>query len=98
MQQFFTHVNELSSSFDPLLALAVFFVYIVTDGLYALYTLSVSKELPARAASFGAIMHFFLAFGVINYVNNFLYVIPLAAGSWVGTYLCIKFSKSYTKI
>ncbi len=35
-------------------------------------------------------MHFLLAFGVVNYVGNFLYVVPLALGSWIGTYLVVR--------
>ncbi len=72
------------------LGLIIFFAYVVVDALYAKYTLHVTRYDAFSAATIGALMHFILAFGVLNYVRNFLYVIPLAAGSWIGTYLIVK--------
>ena len=72
------------------LAAVVFVAYLLIDALYAKYTYSVVEKRPIQAANIGFIMHFLLAFGVINYVENFLYVVPLALGSWVGTYLVVK--------
>ncbi len=64
-------------------------VYIVIDGLYAHYTIQISKRRPVAAATTSGMMHFLMAIGVLNYVHNFLYIIPLAIGSWVGTYLVV---------
>ena len=72
------------------LALAIFLAYFLIDALYAYYTLAVVGREAFKSASIGAFMHFLLAFGVINYVQNFLYIIPLAAGSWLGTYFAVK--------
>jgi len=58
--------------------------------MYAYYTIAVMKKKPLTAASIGASMHFLIAFGVLNYVQNYLYVIPLALGSWIGTYLVVQ--------
>ncbi len=72
--------------------------YILVDGLYAYYTLSVTRLRPLAAATTGFLMHFILAFGVLNYVNNFLYIIPLAFGSFLGTYIIVhRERKSYEK-
>lgn len=76
-------------TFDIKIALIVLVVYVLIDGMYALYTQSITKKKPVTAASVGALMHFLIAFGVLNYVQNFLYVIPLAIGSWVGTYFVV---------
>ena len=76
--------------FDIVTAVLIFAAYLVIDGLYAYYTYAVVKKDPFAAATTGFVMHFLLAFGVINYVGNFLYVIPLAMGSWVGTYLMVR--------
>lgn len=72
------------------IALLIFVVYIFVDGLWAHYTISVQKRNAASAATTGAVMYFFLAFGVISYTQNYLYLLPLAAGSWVGTYVIVK--------
>lgn len=59
------------------------------DALYAYYYVCSRRE----AAVCGGVNRirdaFLLAFGVINYVGNFLYVIPLALGSFVGTYIVV---------
>ncbi len=71
-------------------ALALFAAYIVVDALYAEYTLRVMQYKEYSAATIGAVIHLILAFGVLQYVQNFLYVIPIAAGSWVGTFIVIR--------
>lgn len=58
--------------------------------MYAYYTLSVIKKRPVASATVSFMMHFIIAFGVFNYVHNFLYVLPLAIGSWIGTYLVVE--------
>ena len=72
------------------LAVIIFFAYVFVDGLYAYYTLKVVDLNEYRSATSGAVIHLVLAFGVLNYINNFLYIIPLALGSWVGTFFLIR--------
>jgi hypothetical protein len=79
----------LWSQLDIILAVIIFFAYLVIDGLYVFYTYSIVKHRPFSAATISFVMHFLLAVGVINYVENYLYVIPLAMGSWCGTYLVV---------
>lgn len=78
------------NDFNIGIALLIFVAYFVVDALYAHYTLSVTKRKPFAAATTGSFMHFILAFGVLSYVQNFLYVIPLAIGSWIGTYIVVE--------
>ena len=88
---------ELSShwqTFDMAIAAVVFVAYMVIDALYAYYTLAVTRKQPVVAASVGSLMHFLIAFGVLNYVQNYLYVVPLAVGSWIGTYVVVRFFHS----
>lgn len=84
---------SLWHSFNPLTALIVFVAYVVVDGMYAYYTLAVTDKQPLRAATVGAMMHFLIAVGVLSYVQNYLYIIPLALGSWIGTYAVVRRSK-----
>lgn len=79
-------------SINWLLAGGLFIGYIVVDGLYAYYTLAVVKRRALAAASTSLFMHFILAAGVFSYTKNFAYVIPLALGSFVGTYLVTKYA------
>ena len=80
--------------FNYLLASGVFFAYIFVDGLYAYYTLAVVKRSAVSAATTGAAMHFLLALGVISYIRNYWYILPLALGSWIGTFLVVKYVKN----
>lgn len=80
-------------SVDIKIALTVFVAYVLVDAMYAYYTIAVTQKRPIASASVGAMMHFFIAFGVLNYVQNYLYIIPLALGSWVGTYIVVRYDK-----
>lgn len=87
------NITEALKTFNFLIAFSVLIVYTITDALYARYTLDVANYNAVKAASIGSLIHFFLAFGVINYTQNWLYIFPLAIGSWLGTYFTIKKAK-----
>lgn len=78
-------------------AFFIFVAYFLVDALYALYTLSVVNLKPVVSATIGALMYFLLAVGIINYVNNYLYLIPLAVGSWLGTFVVVFVKKKMKK-
>lgn len=88
------NISSAWNGFDFGIALLIFIAYIVVDAMYAYYTLQVTKKKPYSAATVGALMHFILALGVLSYVQNYLYLIPLALGSWVGTFIIVKREQS----
>jgi hypothetical protein len=88
-------MSELLNTFSPLTAFFIFIAYIIVDGMYAYYTLAVAEKQPVKSATVGALMHFLIAVGVLSYVQNYLYIIPLALGSWIGTYFVVKHSKKF---
>lgn len=81
--------TENLAQFDIGTAVLVFVAYILIDGMYAYYTIMVTRKRPVVSATTGALMHFLIAFGVLSYVDNYLYLIPLVLGSWIGTYLVV---------
>lgn len=87
------NLQELIDNFSWYAALFVFFAYTIIDLLYADYIISVSRKEPMRSASVSAVIYSLLAFGVITYSQNPLYVIPLGIGAFVGTYLTVKYRK-----
>jgi hypothetical protein len=97
MKQFIFDLQEMWQSFSPLTAGVVFAAYIIVDGMYAYYTLSVAQQQPIRAATVGSLMHFLIAVGVLSYVQNYLYIIPLALGSWIGTYIVVSKYSIFSK-
>jgi len=88
---------EALSTFDWLVAISIFLVYTVIDGMYAIYTLAVAEKKVLRAANVGSIMYILISVGTIVYVDNFIYIIPLTLGAWVGTYLTLTFETKRKK-
>ena len=84
------NINVAWANFSFEIALLVLLAYIIVDGMYAYYTLQVAQKNPFSAATSGALIHFLLALGVLSYVQNYLYLIPIAIGSWIGTFLVVK--------
>lgn len=83
-------MEEMFATFSWKTATIVFFLFVVMDILYAYYTLAITRVLPFRASSAAAVMYFVNAVGVLNYIDNKLYLVPIAAGSFIGTYLMMK--------
>jgi len=71
-------------------AFLVTMAYIVVDALYALYTIHIQKGNAVKAASVGAGMYALMAYGVITFTSQPIYVIFVALGSWIGTYVIVK--------
>ena len=84
------NIGAAWSNFNFVIAFLIFVAYIIVDAMYAYYTLQVTKRKPYSAATVGALMHFILALGILSYIQNYLYMIPLAMGSWVGTFIIVK--------
>ena len=86
-------IYELLQQFDWRIGLVVMISYVVVDALYAKYTLEVVELRPFHSATIGALMHFLLALGVVSYTDNWLYIFPLALGSWIGTFFVVSKEK-----
>lgn len=85
------------SDINWLIVFGLFFGYALVDGMYAYYTIAVIKKQALSAASISFVMHFVLAAGVFAYTKQFFYVLPLALGSFVGTYVVTRFQKKLFK-
>lgn len=81
------------STFRPEIALGLFTAYVAVDALFAYYTLAITRQQALRAANISFLYYFAIALGVLSYVNNYLYVIPVACGSWLGIYIAVKRQK-----
>jgi hypothetical protein len=69
----------------------IFATYVAVDILYALYIIAVEKRRALAAAAISTVLYSLLAFGVITYSKNPLYLVPLASGAFIGTYLTVRF-------
>jgi hypothetical protein len=79
--------------FSYLTAASIFATYVVIDMLYAWYIMSVNKKRALTAALLTAIIYSLLAFGVVSYSKNIYYLIPLASGAFIGTYIMVRFKE-----
>lgn len=79
------------SDYSPVTAAIVFVTYVVIDVLYASYILAVGGRRAVLSAALSAAIYSLLAYGVVTFSRNILYVVPLAAGAFVGTYLTVRF-------
>lgn len=70
-------------------AMLILLVYIVVDMLYAYYIIQVEQRNPIKAAVVSSVLYSLLAFGVVSYSRNILYLFPLATGAFIGTYLTV---------
>ena len=77
------------SDFSPFTAAVLFATYVVIDVLYALYIVLVERRNAPAAAAVSAVLYALLAFGVVTYSKNPLYLLPIAAGAFVGTYITV---------
>ncbi len=75
--------------FSWLTCAAVFGAYLMIDWLYTEYTLCIVELRKLRAANIGAMLYALSAFGVVNFVADWHYVIPMCIGGWLGTYLSV---------
>jgi hypothetical protein len=80
-----------STDFSWWTAGLVFVVYVVFDVLYALYVLCVSRHQPVYAAGISSILYSLGAVGVMHYLHNTWYLLPLACGAFLGTYIAVKY-------
>lgn len=78
---------------DPIIALSVFLVTAFMDVLHAIYTKAVSEDRPVLAATSGSVVYMVSAYAVIQYTQNWIYILFMVGGSWIGTYLTIIRSK-----
>lgn len=72
-------------------AAIVFGVYVVFDILYALYVICVGKKQAVRASLISSALYSLGAYGVMTYLSNPWYLLPLAIGAFLGTYIAVKY-------
>ena len=79
------------TDFSPITAAVIFVTYVAVDILYACYIICVERRQALAAAGISAVLYSLLAFGVITYSKNPIYLVPLASGAFLGTYLTVRF-------
>lgn len=81
------------NNFSWATAVLIFFTYVVIDILYAYYIMCVEERRPLRAAATTSLIYSLLAYGVVSYSQNILYLLPLASGAFFGTFIMVAYKK-----
>lgn len=71
-------------------ALAVFAALFALDFVWARYTHAMTEHRAARAAHYATAIILLSGFGITQYANEPLYLIPAALGAWLGTYVAVR--------
>ena len=93
MEKIYENIAIHWQQFDFQIAVLIFISYIVIDALFAKYTYAITSLNEYRSATIGSAIYLLLAFGVISYTENYLYIFPLALGSWIGTFYSVRKEK-----
>lgn len=83
----------MGKEFSWLTALLVFGTYVAIDMLYAFYIICVEERKALPAAATTSLIYSLLAYGVVSYSENILYLIPLASGAFFGTFIMVTLKK-----
>lgn len=84
-------MTELWQNFNWMTAGLVFVIYVVLNILYALYVICVSKKQALAASFISSALSSLGAYGIISYLHNPLYILPLAIGAFIGAYIAVKY-------
>jgi hypothetical protein len=79
------------SEIDPLIAVGVAAATAATDAVYVMFSSAIQARKRIPAATWSSLWYLLSSFAVINYTQNWHYVLFAAAGSWLGAYASMTF-------
>lgn len=68
------------------IALLLVVIFAIENVVYVKYFQAVEANQPIRASVYSVSIYVISIFGVISYINNYWYVIPVLLGAIIGTY------------
>ncbi len=84
-------IVELWKTFNPLIAIGVMMSFVIIDTLHGIYALSVMANNRRRACGAAFVANTIMGLGIFTYVNNILYVLPVAMGASFGTFIAMTY-------
>jgi hypothetical protein len=82
---------NLEQEFNWWVAIALLFGFILYDFLYAIYYIFVSRKMAFMAANTACALYIIGSVSTIAYLGNYLYLVPIILGSYIGTYVAVKY-------
>lgn len=86
-------LSEAMDSFNFLIAFGLFVFYLFVEILDSSLTFSLTQHKSIRSAVVTFILYTTLAIEVAAVVSNYLYVLPLAIGAALGSYIVVEYEK-----
>ncbi len=85
--------SEALDSFSLIVALGLFIFYLIVEVLDSSLTFSLVQHKSIRSAIVTFILYTTIAIEVIAIIANYLYIIPVAVGAGLGTYIVVEYEK-----
>jgi 4-hydroxybenzoate polyprenyltransferase len=79
--------------FSIVYAIALFFLAMILEAVYARYTFALTKHQSLLAGVMSGLVYVIGAIGVVSYVSNKLYLIPISIGAFIGTIIVVEYEK-----
>lgn len=80
------------------LAALMFLLYIAYDYVYAIYYMYVAQKRPFMAANSAVTLYMLSSLATVIFLGNKLYLIPILLGSYIGTYIAVKYHPVKDKV
>lgn len=85
--------SEATASFSLLWAIGLFVFYLLAEMLDTSLTFSLTQHKSVRSAIVTFILYMTLAVEVVAIVSNYLYIIPIAGGAALGSFVIVEYEK-----
>ncbi len=86
-------LSQAVESFNIFAALALFIFYLIVEIMDSSLTFALVQHKSVRSAVVTFILYFTLAVEIVAIISNYLYIIPVAIGAALGSYLVVEYEK-----
>jgi riboflavin transporter FmnP len=85
--------QEALSNFNILIAVGLFVFYLFVEMLDSSLTFSLTQHKSVKSAVVTFILYTTLAVEIVAIVSNYLYIIPVAIGAALGSFIVVEYEK-----
>lgn len=86
-------LDQAFEKFNIFIAIGLFVFYLIIEILDSSLTFSLVQHKSMRSAIVTFILYFTLAVEIVAIISNYLYIIPVALGAALGSYLTVEYEK-----
>jgi hypothetical protein len=86
-------LDQAVKSFNFFVAIGLLGFYLIVEALDSSLTFSLVQHKSLRSAAVTFILYFTLAVEIVAIISNYLYILPVAIGAALGSYLSVEYEK-----